>query len=326
MSGLGQGHARTGIAATAVQRFGDFRQALPAIARYQEWLHTEAAACRGRGSPAADQYYPEEAFCLSPPAARRDALALVGGMGPLAGALAFQNACEKFENSREIVLYQACSAPNRTTVILADNGSLETAADMDMAARLTGAASKAAGLVSCGTGRVSCIVVCNAAHYFWKWIDWAPGIEPVSLVDSSARTLRSMGCRRVLLLTTWGARAGRVYSTRLAEAGVPFEEPSPALEQTLMRAIYGGVKALDDGIALSAGTEFFQGVLRTMGDFDCILAGCTELPYLTELLKQKSSPDVAGFLSGVAILDPVAAAIDSLSETEGEGSGSGIDR
>jgi hypothetical protein len=67
-----------------------------------------------------DQDQPEEVFCLFPARPDRPPLAIVGGMGPLAGALAFRQACTRIQNSRAVVLYQACSVPDRSTVILSE--------------------------------------------------------------------------------------------------------------------------------------------------------------------------------------------------------------
>ncbi|MEH2276999.1 MAG: hypothetical protein V7K40_19980 [Nostoc sp.] len=38
-------------------------------------------------------------------------------MGPLTGLGAFEVACQMFQNSKEIVLFQGCSLPNQTTAI-----------------------------------------------------------------------------------------------------------------------------------------------------------------------------------------------------------------
>ena len=60
---------------------------------------------------------------------------------------------------------------------------------------------------------------------------------------------------------------------------------------------------------MELGNEFFEAVLRAGQDYDCLLAGCTELPLTIELLKQRGSPAVAAFLSRVKIVDPVEEAL-----------------
>jgi hypothetical protein len=51
---------------------------------------------------------------------------------------------------------------------------------------------------------------------------------------------------------------GQVFSAPLRDAGLAFEEPSPTLSRLLMRAIFEGVKALDDRRAVELGNEFLR--------------------------------------------------------------------
>ncbi len=305
-----------------VHRFDDFREATSSIDRYALSLQMQAAERRSRGLSVSDQDYPEEAFCLMPPGAARRPIALIGGMGPLAGALAFRRACERFGDSRATVLYQACSVPDRTPVILADRGARLTPADLDVATRLARAIEAAVDLLPQAAERVDCIMACNSAHYFCEPLksslarapDLARRLSLISTVKCSVRALRAMTCDRVLLLCTEGARVGRIFSSAATEAGIRFDEPEPGLDRLLMRAIYDGLKSLDEGRAVEFGTQFFEGVLRNMGDFDCILAGCTELPPIIELLRRRSTPTVGAFLSRVTVLDPLEAALDATAE------------
>jgi aspartate/glutamate racemase len=127
----------------------------------------------------------------------------------------------------------------------------------------------------------------------------------ISLVESSVEALRSGSCKRALLLTTEGARAGRVFAMPCRDAGIVYDEPSPTLSQLLMSAIFEGVKSLDERRAVKIGNEFFENVLRSRRNYDCILAGCTELPFLIDLLRLFGKPSVADFLSRVKIVDPL---------------------
>jgi aspartate/glutamate racemase len=102
---------------------------------------------------------------------------------------------------------------------------------------------------------------------------------------------------------------GRVFSAPFRDAGIDFEEPSPALGRLLMRAIFEGVKALDDRRAVELGNQFFETILETGCDYDCVLAGCTELPLTIDLLRLRGSNAVAAFLSSVRIVDPMEEAL-----------------
>ena len=240
-------------------------------------------------------------------------LGVLGGMGPLAGALVFRQACARFQNSSAIVLYQACSMPDRSTIILGENRA-NTPLCHEAAFMLAGAVRLAVDLVASRGSSTRCIIACNSAHYFWRLMMDDLGypakeVQMISLVESSLEALRTQPCSRTLLLTTEGAQAGKVFSTPFRDAGIAFDEPSPALGRLLMSVIFEGMKSLDERRAVELGNEFFETILRSGQDYDCILAGCTELPLTIDLLKLKGSPAVINFLSRIRIVDPVEEAL-----------------
>lgn len=284
------------------------------MAGYEAALRQNALRRRANGERVTDQDQAEEVFCLLPSHPRQTPLAIVGGMGPLAGAMAFRRACERFRNARAVVLYQACSMPDRSTIILGEQGPGNPTC-RDIALRLADAVRFASGF--CGPS-ARCIIACNSAHYFCQMLaddlrQDAPGrhceVQMISLVNSSVDALLCQSCRKALLLTTEGARIGGVFSAPFREAGIAFEEPSPPLSRLLMRAICEGVKALDDRRAVQLGNEFFETVLGTGRNCDCVLAGCTEVPLIIDLLRRRGSPAVAAFLSRVRIVDPLEEAL-----------------
>jgi aspartate/glutamate racemase len=237
-------------------------------------------------------------------------------MGPLAGAEAFRLACARFENSRAVVLYQACSVPDRSTAILSDE-SIRRPMCYEVALRLADAVRLAVDVNPAAREPVRCILACNSAHYFWQLVvdelqrsETLPcRLQMISLVKSSINALTLQSCRRVLLLATEGARVGQVFSTRCREASIAFDEPSPAMSRLLMSAIFEGIKSLDERRAVELGNEFFEAILRSGQEYDCILAGCTELPLTIDLLKLRGSPAVVAFLSRIRIVDPLEEAL-----------------
>jgi aspartate racemase len=288
-----------------VRRFQKLETALQALAGYESALRDNARQRRSIGLPVTDQDQPEEALCLVPARSLQPPLALIGGMGPLAGAMAFRRACARFGDSRVLALYQACSMPDRSAIILSDDGP----GARDMALRLADAVRFAADLAGAGPAR--CVVACNSAHYFWRRMEAGipRGVRMISLVDSSVAALKSRPCRMALLLTTEGARAGQVFSAPFRDAAIAFEEPSSELNRLLMRTILEGVKALNERRAVELGNQFFEAILRTGRGYDCILAGCTELPLTIDLLRLHGSPAVAAFLSRARIVDPLEEAL-----------------
>jgi aspartate racemase len=307
----------------SVHRFDDAREAMHAIGSYISWLQLQAISCRSNGAVVKDQDYPEDAFCLMPKRPYRRPLALIGGMGPLAGARAFIQACEKFGESRRITLYQACSVPDRTSIILAGRRNPSHSSDLEMATHLANAVCRALDLFPETTEWTDCILVCNSAHYFYEPLARILARFPayrmnlISLTASAIRRVCSEAIESpVLLLCTEGARVGRIFSRAAAAAGVNFEEPSAEAELLLMRAIYHGIKSMDDERAVRFGTQFFETILREKGPYDSLLAGCTELPMMIELLRARGTPDVKAFLSHAAIIDPMNAALDAADQTE----------
>lgn len=295
------------------RRYRHHQAAVAAMAEYQGELRERASRLRALGWTVADQDQPEEAFCLLPAHPRRPPLVIVGGMGPLAGALAFARACARFQDSRAVILYQACAVPDRSTVILGE-GSPDTPASRAMAVLLAEAVRRAVALVP-ARARARCIIACNSAHYFWpRVVDElrrsAPRtVEPISLVEAAVEALRRAPCRRALLLATEGARVGRVFSTPLREAGIAFDEPTPAQSRLLMRVVFEGVKALDERRAVQLGDEFFAPVARAGRTYDHVVAGCTELPHTIDLLRLRGSAAVGAFLGGVEVVDPLEEAL-----------------
>jgi aspartate racemase len=300
-----------------VRRFVQYEAALEAIAAYEGVLCENASRRRSSGLAVSDQDQQEEAFCLVPALPRQPSLAIVGGMGPLAGAMAFRGACSRFRNTRIVVLYQACSVPDRSTVIL-KAGAPDSADCRGMALRLAGAVRLTVGLAGQGSQPVRCIIACNSAHYFWRLLQEelladARGrpleARMVSLVESSLDALKLHTCRNVLVLATEGARVGEVFSAPFRAAGLTFEEPAPEVGRLLMRAIFQGIKSLDTGRAVELGNEFFETVLATGRAYDYVLAGCTEIPLIIALLRSRGSSAVTAFLTRVKIVDPLEEAL-----------------
>jgi len=296
---------------TPVQRFEQYDEAAQAVAACGKALYESASRRRSSGLAVTDQDQPDEVFCLYPAHPVRPPLAIVGGMGPLAGADAFRRACARFRNSRVVVLYQACSIPDRSRVILRESGPA-TSSCRDLASRLAEAVRLAVALAGDDGQPVRCIVVCNTAHYFWRLLQEELGpcdVRMVSLVESSIEALKALSCRRALLLATEGARVGQVFSASCRTAGIIFDEPSPQLSHLLMRAIFEGMKSMNCRRAVELGNEFFETTVAAGRDYDCLLAGCTELPLTIDLLKVHGTPAIRAFLCRVRVVDPVEEAL-----------------
>ena len=251
-------------------------------------------------------------------------------MGPLAGANGFARACSLFGESREIVLLQACSVPDRTQAVLADARS-RTGISPEHAAvvrALEAALLEAIGHVASTQRPIDVIVLCNAAHAFLPEVlpqrtagvpaGCRAGVSPahgrndlhlISLGECVIDALRHRRSNPALILSTAGTRLSRVFTRRLDEENIPYVEPSDAIQETLMRAIYQGVKALDWETASAAGEAVMTEILATNTDIGCIVAGCTEIPQILDLLQRTGSDVLRKRLSRLDVVDPVELAL-----------------
>jgi aspartate/glutamate racemase len=292
--------------------------AIDAITAYIQRLSTRAAELRFRGEEVRDQSFPVELFALRPACTVLPPLVLLGGMGALAGANGFARACSIFGESREIVLLQACSVPDRTQAIVADANcrsgiSPEHAA---VAGMLEAALHEAIGHVASARRPIDVIALCNAAHAFLPGVfarTKRDDVRQISLVECVVDALaRRRSQRPALILSSLGTRISRIFTRRFDEMGIAYVEPSDRAQETLMRAIYEGLKALHWQSASAAGEALFAELLATGADLGCIVAACTEIPQIIDLLKRTGSEGLRERLSRIDVIDPVELAFHAV--------------
>lgn len=298
--------------------YENVEQAIAAMVECRQKLCVIAQEKRERGEVITDQSYPVEVISLRVRQVEVSPLLLLGGMGPLAGATAFEQACQMFQNSREIVLFQACSLPDRTAIIQQADRVLGESLEHQLVVMLEAAIAEAFEYISSIYKSVQVIVLCNTAHYFFAKVcdrlqvnspKIAHKLQWVSLIDSVIQHLQQSNLCHPLILGTSGTCLGRIYSQPLQEAGIAYLEPNESLQATLMESIYRGVKAFDRNFACQAGEKFFVQLLNIQPSIDCIIAGCSEIPCLLEWLKATDIDIVKRFLSKIEIIDPVQIAL-----------------
>ncbi|KYC41777.1 hypothetical protein WA1_17255 [Scytonema hofmannii PCC 7110] len=305
--------------------YENVEQAMTAMEKYRQQLCVIAHEKRRQGEVIADQSYPVEVIALRPKQIRLPPLLLLGGMGPLAGTIAFEQACQMFQDNREIVLFQACSLPDRTAIIEQTTRILSAfSQEHQIVVMLETAIREGLHYIYSISKPVQVIVLCNTAHYFFPKV-WhrlqlnypkiADKLQWVSLIESVMYHLQTSNLCQPLILGTSGTRLGHIYSQPLQQANIAYVEPSKMLQLTLMEGIYQGVKAFDRDIACQAGEKFFVQMLKTQPDFDCIIAGCSEIPCLFEWLKATSVDKVKQFLSQIEIIDPVQIALQCTAQS-----------
>lgn len=304
--------------------FATAQEAIADLGSFKQRLKTIAQGQKHRGELVSDQIYPTEVIALRPAKTQAPPLILIGGMGPLAGLGAFEQACQRFQNTREIVLFQACSLHNRTSVIQQKTDESTNCSEQQFVTMLAAAMVTAMEYVAKSEKAIHIIVLCNTAHYFLPKVmqrlqhhhpQVFNRLQWFSLIESVVEYLQWQNRRHPLILCTNGTKQGRVYSHPLEKSGIAYTELNDTLQSILMDGIYQGVKAFDRDLACQAGEKLFRDFLKTESEINCIIAGCTEIPYLLDWVKRSTSDVVQQFLSAVEIIDPVQLALTNTSKS-----------
>jgi len=218
-----------------------------------------------------------------------------------------------FGGSREIVLLQACSVPDRTQAALADARSATGISPEHVAVvhALEAALREAIRHVTSARRPIDLIVLCNAAHAFLPDVlarMESGDVRLISLVECVVDALARRS-RPALILSSLGTRISRIFTRRLCEAGIACVEPSDRIQTTLQSAIYAGLKALDWETASAAGEAVFAEIFSTSTGIGSIVAACTEIPEILELLQRTGSEDLKQRLARMDVIDPVELAL-----------------
>ncbi len=214
-------------------------------------------------------------------------IGILGGMGPLATADLYRKIVELTKagsDNEHIRVYIDGNTriPDRTAAIL--HGGADPVPEMADALR---------HLELCGA---DCIVMpCNTAHYFLPRLQAMTKTPFLNMLEETAGT-----CARLYpgmtagILATRGTLETGLYPRALAARGVGSVEPDEAGRDTLMAAIYDGVKGGAPLEPMRAPLEALLSRMRAQGAGYFIL-GCTELPIVRQEL------DLPG-----AFVDPTA--------------------
>lgn len=275
-----------------------------------------------QGRKPCDQDFPVELVRLVPPNPRYAPLLIVGGMGPLAGAQAMQEAITRFGDSREIVLLQLCCVPDRTRAL---NENLLLGGRSDLHEQVVQAMSEGfvdaeGALETLHVGTAHLVVACNTAHNFapeaFERYQAQRGqhaqLQMHSMVHCVTRALASpeQGTNAaIVILGTDGTLKTRLYIDPLQAQDLTCAVPPPEAQQTLMGAIYSGVKAFNEAAVLQHGESLFrqlaQAGLVVSGRPFVVLAACTEVPEIVRILKTRGAPDVQALLAQATVADPM---------------------
>ncbi|NER99132.1 MAG: aspartate/glutamate racemase family protein [Symploca sp. SIO1B1] len=319
------------------KKFSELPLIYSAIADYIEQLKLTAQYQAVRGRCVEDQDHPIEVWSFLPPSPSQRPIVLMGGMGPFAGIVGLDLACQYFGNKREIVLYQACSIPSRMTVMQAPHRLIDGfPLNQYLVQQVSRAIAQATEYLQSDAADIIIILLCNAVHYFLPQIKAdlqksypkvAASVQYISLIEAVIANLEKQKLHQPLLLGTSATKIGKVYSAPLNKHGIKYQQLSEVAQEILMNIIYQGVKAFDQNYACLKGEELFHLLLNSdlamAGNFslprnnlhiDCVIAGCTEIPVLLDwLLAQSQSSSIQSFLTQVKVINPVLSAFQEIS-------------
>ena len=139
---------------------------------------------------------------------------------------------------------------------------------------------------------VDCLCMpCNTAHYFINELRKSTQLPFISIVESvldeikkSKKTYEKIG-----LMATDGAIKGKVYHLPFEKSGLTIVNFEDNIQKEIMESIYT-LKSGD----IERAKYVFEIVFKKIIDngYDCLIAGCTEIPILTSFVKNSSSADI----------------------------------
>ena len=198
----------------------------------------------------------------------RNALGILGGMGPLASQLLYRRITEKTlaekdQDHIDLILLSHATMPDRTEgILIGDNQEVHDLLLEDC--RI---------LESLGCKGI--IVACNTAHYFIHRFEEQLNIPVISMIrEAAAELAKTRAGGSIAILATDGTVQTGLYQEALETKGVEYWVPDRNIQQDVMQLIYGCVKK--GQLADEDTLKRIDKGLRAAGCSGALLA-CTEL-------------------------------------------------
>lgn len=257
-----------------------------------------------------DQDHPHEWISYSPENSFDQQVLILGGMGSLAGACAMNICLNELPKYVAVSLLQWTSIPDRTGVILSHDELRKQAILFELRSAIV------YGLTQF-TQTPWLIVACNTAHVFLpEVLEEFPVLKNrwIRIDEAAANCCIESNIHHLLVTATSGTLACRLYQTSLSQTFIRTTYPDETAQSNLMSAIYSGIKAQNLDKTLQFGESFFLETMQKNKSIDGIIAGCTEIPELIDILRKHGRKEVRQFLDSVVVIDPIRAAAISLAK------------
>lgn len=217
---------------------------------------------------------------------REKVIGILGGMGPEATAdllyrIIKATPAKKDQRHLRVIIDNNTKIPDRTEAIVSHRASpsnemVKTARNLERA------------------GADFIVMPCVTAHYYFKDLKKSVGIPVLSMIELTARVINKEfpKVRNVGIIATTGTVKTKMFDRALRRIGVNVIYPPADVQDTVMEAIYGKIKAGNK----REGKKIILNVVRYLADrgSDMIIIGCTETSLV---LKNAALP--------VQIIDPL---------------------
>ena len=134
------------------------------------------------------------------------------------------------------------------------------------------------------------VMPCNSVHFFIDFIRSATKVKVVSIVEETAKEIKTSGVHKVLLLSTGFTSKNKVYDLKLVEYNIDFIKPSDR-EQTEIEDIIIEVAGGNVTPSLKQRLVAIIEKYRVTDQISGVVLGCTEIP----LVLQSGSLDIPIF-------------------------------
>jgi aspartate racemase len=197
----------------------------------------------------------------------RKILGVIGGMGPQATCLFYQQIIDRTAAASDqdhipMIILNHSTIPDRTQAILSGTGDVVYSLLLEDAKSLE------------QNGASAIAIPCNTSHYFADRIQNEIGVPLIHMVRETVHAMAARGRKRVGILATDGTIQTGLYQAECARLGLEAVVPSSEIQKIVMHIIYNEIKR-----GLPGSRSLFAKIdqeLRQRGCDGAILA-CTEL-------------------------------------------------
>ncbi len=165
----------------------------------------------------------------------KNAIGIIGGMGPMASQLFYKmvtehTAAKKDQDHINMILLSDASMPDRTSAILSGDYE-ELYRQLLEDARFL----EAGGCTAIG-------ITCNTSHFFVDRLAGDLNIPVIHMVREAAREIAGMNAGVVGIMATDGTVQTGLYQKELRAQGLTPFVPAPEIQKEVMYQIYGRIK------------------------------------------------------------------------------------